>query len=302
MAGFDTSNLSTYTKQVGDIFAKAVLPETLFNTVEVMPNIKYKTALNLLNKNLILKGAGCDPAPTGSTIFNQRIVEVCPITSFDKFCMSDLEQYWMNERLSPGSTYTDLDWIQNVYLADLAGRIAVEVQKIFWQGNTDTGSGNLALCDGVHWILSGETSRIHSATGSTATPAGVVALVNNMILTIPAEIAGNAITVYLSHTLMNMFIQGWAAAFPYGYTPMFTNNTMVHPFYSNISFAPQSGLEGTTYIIMAEKRNLVYGTDIKDEFSRVQLTYNPFDKYVYSDVTWKQGAQVKWPDQIVTNF
>jgi hypothetical protein len=301
MAGFDVSNLSSYTKQVGDIFAKAVLPETLFNTVEVMPNVKYKTALNLLNKSLVLKAANCGPTPTGSTIFNQRTLEVCPINAFDKFCMYDLEQYWMNEKLFPGSTYTDLDWIQNVYLADLAGRIQVDVQKIFWQGNTDSGTGNLALCDGIWWILSGETSRL--TTGSTTiTVANIVDQINMMILKVPAEIAGNALNIYLSHSLYNMFVQGWASAYPYGYSPMFTNNSMSHPFYANITFAPQSGLEGTNYIFIGERRNFVYGTDIKDEYSRVQLTYNPFDKYVYSDVTWKQGAQVKWPDLIVANF
>lgn len=300
-AGFDLSNISAYTKQVGDVFAKAVLPETLFNSVEVMTGVKYKTALNLLNKSLILKADGCGPTPTGATILTQRIMEVCPIIAFDKFCMKDLEQYWTNEKLSPGSTYTDLDWFQNIYLEDLAGRIAVDVQKIFWVGDEDAGTGNLALCDGIIPTLSGESSRQVTAT-TTLTVANIVSFINAMILMVPAEIAGNPLTIYLSHSKYNMFVQGWASAYPYGYSPMFTNNSMTHPFYANITFAPQSGLEGTNYVAIAEKRNIVYGTDIKDEYSKVEVVYNPFDKYVYTTVNWKQGAQVKWPDQIVTNF
>lgn len=301
MAGFTLGTMTTYVSQVSDIFAKSVMPETLFGSVDIMENVKYKTAINLLGKTLNLQNTVCGPTVSGTTELYQRILEVCEITAFDKFCMTDLNQYWTNEKLSPGSNITDLDFFQSVYLEDLAGRIAVETQKIFWQGNTDTGSGNLALCDGIHWILSGETSRLTTGTTSI-TVANVVSTINTMILKVPAEIQGKPLNIYLSHSLYNMFVQGWASAYPYGYSPMFTNNAMTHPFYANISFAPQSGLEGTNYIFIAEKRNLVYGTDIKDENSKVEIVYNPFDKYVYTTVNWKQGAQCRFPDQIVCNF
>lgn len=302
MAGFSLGTLTTYTSQISDVFVKSVLPETLFNSVDIMQNVKYKTAINLLGKTLQLQNTACGMTPTGTTELYQRVLEVCEISAFDKFCMTDLNQYWTNEKLSPGSNITDLDWFSSVYLEDLAGRISVETQKIAWQGNTDTGVNNLALCDGFVYILSGETTRVHSATGTTATPAGVVAWINAMILTIPAEIAGNPLNIYLSHTLYNAWVMGWAAAYPYGYSPMQTNNSTTHPFYSNITFSPQSGLEGTSYIFIGEKRNFVYGTDLKDENSKVEVVYNPFDKYIYTTVNWKQGAQVRWPDQIVTNF
>jgi len=298
--GFELGGLSVYTKQVGDLFAKSVLPETLFNSVEIMENIKYRQALNLLSKDLYLQNTVCGPTATGSTILTQRVLEVCEMTAFDKFCMTDLNQYWTNEKLSRGSNITDLDWFQSVYLEDLAKRIAVDVQKIAWQGNTSTGTGNLALCNGWVKLLSGSTT---VNTGSTTlTVATIVANINAMILSLPAEIAGNPINIYLSFSLYNMFVQGWAKDYPYGYSPMFTNTQFKHPFYGNITFVPQSGLEGTSYIFMGEQRNFVYGTDIKDEFSTVEVVYNPFDKYVYTTVNWKQGVQVKWPDQIVKNF
>lgn len=305
MPGFTLSSMTTYVSQISDIFVKSVMPETLYNSVEVMENVKYKTALNLLSKGLYLQNTVCGPTVSGDTAIYQRILEVCEITSFDKFCMTDLNQYWTNEKLSPGSNITDLDWFSSVYLEDLAGRIKVETQKIAWQGNTDTGSGNLALCDGFVYIVSGETSRLTTggtvAAGPTAlTSANIVSIINAMILKVPAEVAGKPINVYLSHTLYNMFIQGWTAAYPY--QALFVGGNYTHPMYANVTFTPQSGLEGTSYIFVGEKRNFVYGTDIKDENSKVEVVYNPFDKYVYTTVNWKQGVQVRWPDQIVVNF
>lgn len=299
MPGFTLSSLSTYTSQISDIFVKSVMPETLFNSVDIMENVKYKTAINLLSKGLYLQNTVCGPTVSGDTTPYQRVLEVCEITSFDKFCMTDLNQYWTNEKLSPGSNITDLDWFSSVYLEDLAGRIKVETQKIFWRGDTDAGTGNLALCDGIHYILSGETSVIKTGTTAITTPALAVSQINLMILSVPAEIQGKPINIYLSHSLYNMFIQGWTAAYPY--QALFNANSYTHPMYANISFVPQSGLEGLGSVYIGEKRNFVYGTDIKDENSKVEVVYNPFDKYVYTTVNWKQGAQVRWPDQIVWN-
>jgi len=302
MAGFTLGNMTTYTSQISDIFVKSVMPETLYNTVDIMENVKYKTAINLLSKGLYLQNTVCGPSVSGDTELYQRVLEVCEITSFDKFCMTDLNQYWTNEKLSPGSNITDLDFFSNVYLEDLAGRIAVEVQKIFWRGDTDAGTGNLALCDGIHYILSGSTTVVKTGTTSITTPALAVSQINTMLLSIPAEIQGKPLYIYLSHTLYNYWIQGWNAAFPNQAASCCAGqNGYTHPFYANVTFAPQSGLEGTGSVYIGEKRNFVYGCDIKDEHSKVEVVYNPFDKYVYTTVNWKQGAQVRWPDQIVWN-
>lgn len=301
--GFNVSNISTYINQTGDLFYKSIVPETLFDSVKVQTGVKVKTAINILDMDLHLQaGNSCSYTPTGATYFKQRYLDPCVIAHHDKFCMRDLEPYWMAEKLAPGSSYMDLDFIQTDYLGLLGKKIAKAVQEIAWLGDTDSGTTYKSLCDGFVYQLKNDGG-LHTTTGATTmTVANIVAQINIMILSIPAAIQGNALNIYLSHSLYNMFVQGWATA--YSAAPFYLDNTkFTHPFYANITFKPQSGLEGTSYVIIGEKDNFVYGTDVQDEFSNT--TFAPgagSDSNIYVTSVWKQAQNIAFPDQVVANF
>lgn len=297
---FNVSALSTYTKQVGELFAAQIIPENLFGNVKIMDNVKYKTNINTFASNLYLQADACDLAVSGNTAFDAVLMEVCPLTSHDKFCMKTLDPYWMNELMKPGSNITDLDFFAKDYLPHLADLIEKEVQEIFWRGNEDSGTGNLGLCSGILYRLSGTTTVNTGLT--TPSVATLAATINEMILAVPAAIAGNKLNIFLSDQLYNMWIQSYPAT--YGASPYYlSNDDKTHPFHRNFTFVPQSGLADTNYIVIADGlNNLVYGTDIKDEISLISVNYDFITKNVYVDVSWKQGAQVIFPQEVVKNF
>lgn len=299
--GFNLGGLSSYSNQTGEILYKAIAPQTLIDSVKVMTDVKMPRAINLLDMDLHLQSTSCALTATGATYFTQRTLTPCKITHYDKFCMTDLEGYWTAEKLSPGSTYMDLDYFKNDIMDLLHKKIGLGVQKLGWMGNTDTGSGYLSLCDGWIKTLSGDTTH-QSTGGTTITASNIVSVINAMILKTPEALAGTEINIYLSHTLYNMFVQGWAAA--YGSGPYFIDNTQKsHPFYANYLFKPQSGLEGYSYIVMTYKDNLVFGTDINDEWSMTDIERGVgADKYIHITTSWKQGVQIAFPDQVIANF
>lgn len=299
--GFSLGTLSSYTRQTGELFAKSVAPESLYDSVTVMPNVKMPTAVNLFSPTVVVQTQSCSPTASGVTAITQRLLTPCQLGVYDKFCVKDLEAYFTAEKLPAGSHYMELEFITNTYITSLGNIIKNNVELIAWQGNTDTGSGIYGLCNGFISILSGSTS--HVKTGTTAlTVSNIVEQINLMVLALPAAIAGKTLNIYLSNTLYMLFIQGWAAK--YSAAPFYLDNTKkAHPFHSNLSFKPQYGLEGTNYIIIAEKSNMFYGVDLNDEYSNVYFKEGAGnDNNVYVNVEWKQSVQIAWLDQIVSNI
>mgnify|MGYP003336392830 CR=1 FL=1 len=58
------------------------------------------------------------------------------------------------------------------------------------------------------------------------------------------------------------------------------------------------GLDGTNRAYAAQRSNLVFGTDMADEYDKWSLKYDEINEVVKYSVKWKGGVQVAFPEQI----
>ena len=59
---------------------------------------------------------------------------------------------------------------------------------------------------------------------------------------------------------------------------------------------------GTNYMIATYAENLIGVVDLEHEEEKFKMLYNEFADIMQINIQWKLGAQVAFPQYIVTNF
>ena len=127
MAGFTNSfdTLTAYVNQhaISEFMTPAIIPATLDSTlgsgIDVLDNVKYKTAIPKLTISAKVQAQSCNPTASGTTTITQVVGEVCPLMIVDKFCfIGTTNQYFFNEFMKAGSDYQNNEWFNNTFIPE----------------------------------------------------------------------------------------------------------------------------------------------------------------------------------------
>ena len=89
---FNVSSISKFTNETSqELVKKAVLTGKTANLVTILPGVKYKETLNLLENTITVADASCGFNPAGSVAFSQRVIEVAPLEVKDSLCEKTLK-------------------------------------------------------------------------------------------------------------------------------------------------------------------------------------------------------------------
>ena len=88
------SGLTDYVKIHSDeLFTKATAGARSLELVEIMPDVKYKDALQYLDSEIVLAdGSVCGFNPHGADNFTERYVETKPVKVEKSWCAKDFEK------------------------------------------------------------------------------------------------------------------------------------------------------------------------------------------------------------------
>ena len=77
------------------------------NLIEVLPNVNFKTTLQTVNLDDIVKDATCDFTPTSTLTLTDRVLEVEPFQVNMQLCKKDFYATWMGGQMG-SSAYDGL--------------------------------------------------------------------------------------------------------------------------------------------------------------------------------------------------
>lgn len=145
-----------------ELFIKATLGGKTLGLVEIMPNVKYKDALNYLDSEVVLQdGSKCGWDPQGSDTFAQRFIETKAVEVEKEFCWKDFEKKYMNYQLLWEAGREKLPFEQKIAESNM-NAIQEAVEDLVWKGDATLGiSGFVA-------DARAEGDTIEFETGSTA--------------------------------------------------------------------------------------------------------------------------------------
>ena len=300
--GYDLSSLTQYTEeQVLPLVTRSVYAARTAQLVRIQTGIKYKEVINIMDNQLVIQtGDTCGFNPTGDTSFSQRDITVASLKVDQSWCVQDLENYWMQTQLTPGSIYNGVPFEQafSEFQADLIGE---RNETFLWQAATGSGDlydGFIAIIDGAGTAINGNTS------GATAiTTANVIGIFDDMVSALPSRLdSKDDLAIMCGWDAFKTLIQALRAANNFYYNGVEENpyktGDLDLPGYG-IKVHAVHGLDGTNRIFLGRTGNFVIGTDLENDADNF-LFWMRDDKETFAfKVRYKLGTQVAFPDEIV---
>ena len=299
---FDVSTLSDYTNENTGLLAKAIYgARTIQSGIEILPGQKGDVKLNKLSHTLTLAAEACGWSVAGGTVLTQASVEVCPIQYEEALCPSTLEPKWYGQIMKAGSTPEELPFEK--YIVDTkADTLSSEVEKLFWQGDTTNGSGNLALCTGMIDYMSGATQSGTKVTMDLSVGT-IVAAVNALIAGADERVyEEDDLAIYMSVSNFRTYVTALINANLYNYANSIDGKSLeiVVPGH-NVTIYGTPGLTGTDVVFMTPKSNLVFVTDLLSETETLDLWWSQDNREIRIAGSFKFGVGVYFGEFVTHN-
>jgi len=297
--GLNVSALNDFNNELaGELLVKSVYGGSTMEYITVKEGIKYQEPINLFEVDLALQGGTCVSTPSGSAVFSQRNITVCPRTSFDGLCLKDLDKKYLGiSSLEPGS-YNETWALANAYSGLLVNQFQKANDQFLW-------SGDQAGCDasyGLTTIISGSTAGVVTAGTADATLTNMDA----MIAALSSDVADrDDLTFFMSVSKFRQFVSDIRTSNSYYFDPAAISNRggileMAYPF-QNIKVVGTVGLQGSGRIVLGPAKQVVAGTDLMSDFSEFQLWYDINSDELKHRISTKLGVNIAYPEFWVSN-
>lgn len=290
--------------------------DILLSEGTVMNGVKTKEKINILDTDATFQaGTGCTYTPSGTTSITQREVTVAPIKVVEDLCIADLDAGFMQKALKPG--YQNSIPFEKEYTDLKAKKIAKQLEKAIWQGDTTSLDANLAPFDGYIKIIdaAGTAIAANSATyGVTSAPvstgtgivaANVKSIINAMWLALPADIQGHDdIRIFCGWDVFYKYINAYTDQNLFNFAPTgsevkISDGEVTIPG-TSYKLTAVHGLDTTNRLFAGRMYNFVAATDMLHEEEKWKIMPDQFDNYLRFQAFFRFGVNVAFPDQIVS--
>ena len=271
------------------LIGEAVLKSKTASIVNVQTDVKFKSALNLLNVAPELQdGANCGWNANGDAELSQRVITAPLIKVNQAFCHKDFLKYWTNYEAKVG-VGEDAMPFEEYFTNAIVENVKAKNEKLIWQGDTDK-TGELALTDGFLKVI-GEDG-VKATTNANAYTA-----IKNVYMAIPESALDKAV-IFVGADTYRQFIQEMVEKNLYHYSANGVENEFIFPA-TNTKVIAVNGLNGTKKIVGARPENLFIGVDMMDDAEKFDLWYSKDNDEFRLNIQYNLGCQVAFTDEIV---
>ena len=301
----DVSGLSVYTDENKmDLIKKSILEGRTLEYVTIQPDIKSSATINIIDSTLVGQAGACGFNSSGTTALTQRTLSVAPIKVNESICVNTLESYYTQKMMNAGS-YNESIPFEQIFAEDKADKISDMIETILWKGDT-TGSGNLALADGLLKTIDGVSAVDGNVDGVTVatgiTSANVVDIIDGIVASVPADIIdAEDLVLYVGYDKYRTYAKALRDANLFAYTGAENQGgdfiQMVPG--TNVKVVAVKGLNGTNRLILSRIANLYVGVDMLNDAEDFSIFYSQDNDEVRFISKFKLGVQVAFPELVV---
>jgi len=294
--GLNVSALDAFNNEV----AGRVVPKIVFEgyTTSILPiqeGIKYQEPLNIMEVDLQVQSGNCVTSPSGSLTATQRNITVTQRTSYDGLCLDELNSKYLGISALSAGSYNETFALAETYTDMVVNQMKKSDDAFLWNASNFGG------------LTSGSTAGVvvpAAATGSV-TSATILGITDALIENLNADVADrDDLTIWMGVGNFRKFVTALRQANNFYFDPgSITNRTgilqMAYPF-QNVKVVGTSGITGDRIALMPDAYAVV-GTDLMSDETSFQLWYDINADQLKHRLKSKLGAQVAFPEYIVTN-
>ena len=298
-------------EEQNEFIIKALKGSKTADLVSIQAGIKTTEQLAYLDSSVALQeGANCTWAASGTTNITQKAITVADIKVMEAFCAKDLEPYWTQTLMAAGSHTDNMPDLVSRAIMEAKGKgIAHANELLLWQGDTGSGTANLAHADGFVKLTTTASDEIASNTGGVTVATGITianieAIIDAQVAVFPEEILQrDDLFIACSWDSFRKYIAALKNAnyFHYVANAEEIRNGSINIPGSNIKLEAVPGLTGVTNMIGSYWDNFVMGTDLDNEEEQAEFTYAVEAKEHRLEYRYKIGMQIKFTE-FVTSF
>ena len=306
---YDVTGLTDFIK--GDpqaILTDIILSGRSFELLRVVDGIKGTLRVPDITDNEIVLQTGDYTGYNsfdGDDTFDEVDITVVETFVKKKFSRRDLQAKVTQLALNKGSDPADFGDYQAILMSLNGQQMALANEKLIWQGDTGSGTPNLALFNGIIKIVTDSADEVVTGTAATAfTSANALTLVELMVDTMK--------TNFPEFIDIETHMYGSPADFQTYYRTLYGLNAAIDrdniegvPVEklrvpgTNIIFHSMAGFDGTNELILTRPMNFIIGTDLVSEDDDLTLDYNKIAKWFELFALYKLGAQVARTSEVV---
>lgn len=273
-----TSITTTYAGAFSQKYISAALlsASTIENGgIEVMPNVKYKSVIQKIATDGIVKDATCDFSATSTVTLTERIITPEEFQVNLQLCKKDFHATW--EAVSMG--YSAFDSLPPSFADYLIGHVAAKVaektEQNIWSGAT----ANAGEFNGFAALLAADAAlpAAQEVAGTTITASNVITELGKVVDAIPAKLYNSEdLYIYVSQNIARAYVRALGGFGASGLgangtnaqgTQWFNNGSLS---FDGVKIFVANGLAANT-AIAAEKSNLFFGTGLLSDQNEVKV-------------------------------
>ena len=274
MAFTTTSNFAG--KAAGFYISAALKSAVSLDYLTSIENIKFKSNIQKMDATVSpIAAATCDFTGAGTLALTEKVLEPANLQINLDLCKATLLDSWEALQMRAGAGApppASFDDYVISYMGDIIGQAT---ENSIWAGVANAGGDFIGFtgAGAAGWLRNGNDATVNQAvlTGG----AGVAPVVGTIIADIqaglnavPAAVIGkDDLYIYLNQKNYQLYIQAISAL---GYLNAYNMQGEYVPMFNGIKVAVCNGLQNAA-IVIAEKSNMFFGTDLLSDATRIQL-------------------------------
>ena len=292
-----TDNTTFYGKDLEGFYANALLKGTSKESFKLIPDVKSTAKIGKLNLGSILQDADCSFAGTGEGTLSQKTVTAHDVKINLEYCQRTFERNYLSQMMRAGSN-TDASVmpasVEEFLLAEVALKVANDLEYISWQGSGATVAANFVSETGLQAKLLADAGVI-DVTATTLSSSNILAQINRVYDAIPATIKDSAdLVIYMNAKTAGFYKQALASS----YTGFYSEDQKL----TFLGVKIIVGALSDNRMVACESTNLLLLTDLVSDFNDVlvlpqrSVTGSPVVRMV---ADFKFGVDFVYADEIV---
>lgn len=289
-----------------ELISKAVFNSKTSRLLNLQTGVKNPTAIVRLDSSVTLAdGTTCGFSATGEDVFSNRVLTPAFIKVNKQFCPKDFLNTWKASDVKIAATgqENNMPFEQQIIDSNL-NQLGVIIEKLIWQGNTTSGTGNMALADGLYTLMDADITNSVIPAGNVIAKGSdsIWTRVQKTWLTLDPAMAANA-TILMSVSMFKQMIIDLTNTNLYHIFEEVTEGeySISMPGAAGTTIRGIEGLEGLDVIIATPMDNLYYGVDLENDAEDVDLFYSQDDRVFKMVIEFVVAVNYAIPEYIYVN-
>ena len=267
---------TTYAGEFAGKYISAALlsAQTLENgLITVMPNVKYKSVLQVASYNDIVKDATCDFSADGTLTLTEKIIQPEEFQVNVQLCKKDLHATWQAAEMGFSAFDSLPASFEDYVIGYTAAKVASQIESNIWSGQT----GNAGEFDGFYYLATAGGSGCVAVTGTTVDASNCIDEMGKVVDAIPTGVYGkDDLHIYVAPNVARAYIRALGGFGSQGLgangvdnkgTTWFNNGAL---FFDGIPVVVGQGLPASS-MMAAQKSNLFFGTGLLNDTNEVKV-------------------------------